>query len=526
MKHGKHYGTRSTPQTQPVPGKDQVRNTAGGYSFEVDDWTMLDRFLMLGTEGGTYYISERDLTIENAEATRRCIDQDGLRVVDRIVEISTSRRAPRNDPAIFALAMCLSFGNTKARRAASDAVSKVCRIGTHLFLFNDALKSLRGRGRLVNRAIREWYQNKPSEKLAYQLIKYQQREGWSHRDLLRLARPKPKTKVHDALYAYAVKGKYDSRLPSIIGAFERAKEADEEETIELIRDHGLTREMVMTKHLNSPDVWAALAEKMPMHALIRNLGNMSKVGYLAPGNFEVENEIAGRIADPEAIRGAGVHPLAILNALAIYAQGHGWRGSGSWQVSDRVTDALDEAFYHAFENVEPTGKRILVAIDASGSMRSNVLDGPLTVREAALAMGLVVRATEPNSIVTYFTQAHNYGALGISNKSRLDQAMRHLESHTEGTGTDASLPFLFAIKNDLDIDAFVIFTDSETWAGAKHPFQALNDYRNAKGRRAKAVVVAMAANRYSIGDDSDPDTFQVAGFDTSLPAILRSFITE
>ncbi len=41
----------ATPQAQPIPGSKQVPNSAGGYSFAVDNWKLLDRFLVLGSEG-------------------------------------------------------------------------------------------------------------------------------------------------------------------------------------------------------------------------------------------------------------------------------------------------------------------------------------------------------------------------------------------------------------------------------------------------------------------------------------------
>ena len=47
----------ATPQTQAIPGT--VPNSAGGHAFPVDDWTRLDRFLVLGSEGGSYYAAER-----------------------------------------------------------------------------------------------------------------------------------------------------------------------------------------------------------------------------------------------------------------------------------------------------------------------------------------------------------------------------------------------------------------------------------------------------------------------------------
>src|SRR5437762_14319166 len=96
---------KRTPQSQPIPGSKQVPNSAGGFGFAVDDWTRLDRFLILGNDGGTYYASEKKLTVENAACVGRCLAADAARTVARIVEVSTSGRAPKNDPAIFALAL-------------------------------------------------------------------------------------------------------------------------------------------------------------------------------------------------------------------------------------------------------------------------------------------------------------------------------------------------------------------------------------------------------------------------------------
>ncbi len=46
----------------------QVPNNAGGFVWSVDEMTRLRRFLILGTESGTYYVGEKELTLENAKA--------------------------------------------------------------------------------------------------------------------------------------------------------------------------------------------------------------------------------------------------------------------------------------------------------------------------------------------------------------------------------------------------------------------------------------------------------------------------
>lgn len=99
------FGLRRTRQSESIPGTTQVPNSAGGFAWAVDDWTRLRRFLILGSEGGSYYAREQALARGNAVAVARAVAADGPRAVREIVAISREGRAPKNDPAIFALAL-------------------------------------------------------------------------------------------------------------------------------------------------------------------------------------------------------------------------------------------------------------------------------------------------------------------------------------------------------------------------------------------------------------------------------------
>src|SRR5215218_6619408 len=127
----KHYATRLarlvTPQAEPIPGTAQVPNSAGGYAWPVDEWMRFDRFLIFGSERGTYYIRERTLTAENAMNVRVALEEDGPRAVRRIVEISVAGRAPTNVSVLFAVAMCVGLGNGALRVKALDALPHVAR---------------------------------------------------------------------------------------------------------------------------------------------------------------------------------------------------------------------------------------------------------------------------------------------------------------------------------------------------------------------------------------------------------------
>lgn len=524
--------TRVTPQHEKILGSDQVRNSAGGFAWKVSDWQRLDRFLVLGTECGTFYIGERALTLENAQALLRVIEADGARVVRRIVEISAAGRAPKNDPALFAFAVASAKGDAQTRKAALEALPKVARTGTHLLHFAQYVEGFRGWGRGLRTAIQAWYAQ-PVDRLAYQAVKYRQRDGWAQRDLLRLSHPKAEDAQHQALYHWIVKGWAESRVGDephpdpalrLIWAFERIQRATSvPEAVQLIREYRLPREAVPTQFLSAPEVWEALLETdMPMTALIRNLATLTRVGLLVPGS-DVTRRVIAQLGDVERLRAARIHPIAVLAALTTYAQGKSERGKSTWTPVPQVVDALDAAFYATFQNVEPTGKRWLLALDVSGSMGIGTVGGVpgLTPRVASAAMALITAATEQHH--TFLGFARELIPLKISPRQRLDDVVAAVSGIPFG-GTDCALPMLWAIEHKAKVDVFVVYTDSETWFGKIHPMQALAQYREKMAIRARLIVVGMTSNGFSIADPDDAGALDVVGFDSAVPSVMADFV--
>lgn len=524
-----HYLTeaisaKKTPQSRAIPGREAVmqRNNAGGFSFKADSFTRLERFAIIGSSGGTYYVSEQDLTKSNIDNVMSCIKEDGKRTVDTIAQISVSGRAPKNDPAIYVLALAASLGSAETQAYALSQLSKVCRIATHLFRFAEFIDNLRGWGPALRRAVAAWYTDKPSEKLAYQLVKYQQRNGWSHSDLLRLAHPKPTTEAHIDLLRYVRKGvNADTVMPAIITGFEAAKGAEAKEVVRLIREYGLTREMIPTEVQKDPAVWEALLEKMPMTAMIRSLGRMGACGLLAPMS-ECSKHIVKQLGDRDALYKARIHPIQVLSALLTYKTGHGLKGSLSWAPVPQVVDALGKAFYDSFSNVEPTGKNFYLGVDVSSSMRSGEVAGVagLTPNMGAAAMAMLIARTEPNYFIGGFS--HKFVELGISKADRLDAAMQ--KTQMSFGGTDCSIAINHALANKYPVDAFVIISDGESWAGTTHTSQALVNYRQKMGRDSKLIVINMVANRTSLADPKDEGSIDIVGFDASVPTIIAGFL--
>lgn len=522
--------TKNTSQLNVIPGREveMAPNNGGGVSFLVDEWTYLDRFLILGTETSTYYQSAPDLTKQNVDNVRKLIAKDGKRVVDRVVEVSDKGLASKNDPALLVLAMCASADSLETRKYALDNLKKVARIGTHLFKFAEFVNGMRGWGRALTRAIADWYNSKNANQLAYQVIKYQQREGWSNRDLLRLSHPVASNDEQNSIYKWIVSG--DTCSNAIISAFESAKVAKSaSEVISLVQEYNLPREAIPTQFLNDAAVWDALLQKMPMTAMIRNLGKMSSLGMF--GKFsDAEKLVVGNLSNQKAIQDARVHPLAILNAMMTYKMGRGVKGSLSWEVSRKVVDALNDAFYLSFKNVTPTGKNTLLALDVSGSMTWENIGGVvgLTPRAASAAMALVTANVESNYEIMGFSGSWSKSDMKdikITPKMNLDEAMSVVNKCPAG-GTDCALPMLWAERNKVAVDNFAIYTDNDTNSNSVHPSLALKNYCNKQGRNAKLAVVAMTATNFTIADPKMNNMMDFCGFSSDAPQVMNNFFSS
>ena len=254
------------PQSQPLSG--QVENNAGGFTWAVDDLRRLRRFLCLGSEGGNYYVGEMELGKDNAKAILRLIAGGrGVEVVREVVEFSVGGRAAKQNPIIFALALCARSEDAETKRAAYEALNRVCRIPTHLFSFVEFCQSLSvgtGWGRAHRRAICQWYNSRSHKALAMAVTKYKSRGGWSHLDLFRLCHIEPANVGLACVCKYVAKGMDACREEcfnagqedifetlSFLEAVEAGKTADESTLVKFIREQGLVREHVPTTHLNS-----------------------------------------------------------------------------------------------------------------------------------------------------------------------------------------------------------------------------------------------------------------------------------
>lgn len=548
------YRDMNVPATQREKADErQVVNSAGGYVYEVDSAARLRRFLVLGTEGGTFYASQKDLTKENLAFLKTFAAQEPAHYYSVLFDADRANIAPRHSTVLLALAVLYTHTDDQETRDEIKAqFGSFVRTGTHLFEFVDYVTMYRAWGRGLRSLIAGWYKDKGPESLAYQIVKYRQRGGWAHRDLLRKTHPKTDRPAVAQIIDYAAhgivtiadaqkSGKFttvnDDVLPLVITEFEAVKAG----TLNPVDTIVLPWEGLPTESLTNPDVWRALIsqDRLPFTAMVRNLGRMTSIGVF--NDAYAYGLVVGRLTSPERLRKARLHPFNALTALKTYSSGHGFRGSLSWTPKQGIVDALDSAFYLSFNTVESTRKRICIALDISGSMGSRLMDSNVTAREGSVAMAMATLASDPE---TTDTIAFTSGAgswmvpsmkqrfagypsgiteVGLSARRRLDDMVRETDRMRMG-GTDCALPMLWAYKNERVYDAFVIYTDNETWAGSIQPMDMLRTYRAEVNREARLIVVGMTSTGFSIADPQDQGCLDVVGFDASAPATISNFI--
>jgi len=504
--------------------KGQKKNNAGGFVFVVDKFTFLNRFLILGTEGGTFYVGETKLTKENAKNVMKCYKSDYKRTVDMIVEVSLGGLAYKNEQAIFALALGTTTGRQEVTRYAMDALTKVCRTGTHLFHFVDYIKELRGFGRAIRRGIASWYLDRKPDSLAFQAVKYRQRDGWTHQDVLRLVHDTSSaSKEHSIILDWIVGKETSSLLPSNIVAYEMLRSAQTvKEVLYVIENYRVTMEFIPTQFQSDPDVLRAVIPNLGLTAILRGLGKFTARGVM---DGETRKSIVERLIDPEQLKRARIHPFAAVLAQIMYRSGSG--RSLSWIPNQYLLGVLEDVIELSYGNVIPSGKRRFIGIDCSGSMWGYAVAGlPLYAGDAAAIIALILMKTEPENVtVMCFSSGGSMQPIPVSHKSTISEVQYAMRGMNWG-GTDCALPMIHASKNSMPIDSFEILTDNETWAGNIHPCQALKNYRDSSGINSKLIVCAMTPTKFSIADPKDPLTLDIAGMDASVPQLITNFVAS
>lgn len=527
-------GLNKTPQSEKAKA-GQVKNNAGGFVFQVSDQSRLERFLILGVDGGTYYVNEAIHAKSNVQFLNEMIERDEASVLATIVDVSVNGRAYKQSPALFALASVIVHGRDK--QAVKAVFNRVVRTGTNLYEVVNYLNTMGGWGRAKREIVSSWF-DRDADKLAYQAVKYRSRRfgdnAWTLKDVMRKAHPQNvNTSVADFVLGKPHDAIDDLR---VIEGFKKMQSATSVKDVLDVLDNYemLPWETIPTQFLKDVKIWKTLFSNGQLRgqALVRNITRLARYGAFKDMMFAAQ--YAAALTDQKMIEQTRLHPINFLNAAVVYREGqvdrkdyYGGRKK-NWETESVIADALDEGFHKAFKSVVPANKRTMLAIDVSGSMGALANGLDLSCAQVSAAMAMTIARTEPAHIIRGFT-SDSYGYrnsgltdLGISARTDLATAMRNVQRHNWG-GTDCSLPMTWALANKVEVDTFVVITDNDTWAGNIHPFQALKEYRRKTGIDARMAVLGVQATEFTIADPSDAGMMDFVGFDSNAPRVLADF---
>ena len=763
---------------------DQIPNNAGGFVWQITDKEQVIRYLIIGSEGGNFYQTPQQVSSQCASCVLRMTrTPDNFKwLIETIRQVSTEGRAAKQESTLLALATAIVFARTPADKTeALNAVKDCVRILTHMYMLIGYIKIFSkaghptlaapapaasttatapvvgsGLGRGIRRVFGEYFYSRTGVEIANLMTKYQNREGWTIKDVLTLIHIDPKKMKDDGgrlaidnvfktkeefapilaaapptaeptktllsaikeIHAIAERPLQHPANPSLAGLSNYQYTEEIDRITQLINQVGLCREQLPSQLFKHKKVWEALlmnkgangkGKGMPLTALIRNLGKLSttEIGIITTGvHSSLTKHICDRITDAHDIKRSKIHPYNILVAMLTYKKGAGDKGSLVWAPNPQIMTALDKAFKLAFQNITPTGKRIKIALDVSGSMSGAYCTGSPVVSCAIGSVAMMMMTlwvergvlgvappngaatlgvppphggatlesgvppngasmsvvggrdplwkttqlpdgrtlyentktnecqfTKPESLAgggaapgaatqaklaplggatptqaklaplggatpsrpptlaeykatrkylgypdtqpatdaprpsfgysSYYTPPaqHHYlpelykapatpsnvticafsntiiditnaivgymdatidPATGLPTMT-IDDALKLVEMPF--SSTDCALPMVRALETREKVDAFVIYTDSETYMGKIHPQAALEEYRRVMGIDAKLIVVGMTSNCLTIADPKDLNTLNLAGFDTATPRLINDFIS-
>uniref|UniRef100_A0A3B5LCM8 TROVE domain-containing protein n=1 Tax=Xiphophorus couchianus TaxID=32473 RepID=A0A3B5LCM8_9TELE len=531
--------TQAFSNTAMEPSENATSNhalnsTGAEGSWEISDKTRLCRFLCYGSEGDIYTAREQGrVSTETAGALLSLLQEGrGAEVVEEAKRFAQGGRAVSPGPALFALALCSQHSELKTRQAAFKALREVCRDPAHLFSFVQYKKELKEGmkcgmwGRALRKAVSDWYNEQDALNLAAAVTRCKQREGWSHQDLLRLSHTKPATKAVALISKYVTKGWKEvqaayadkekseevAKVLSYLEVLEKVKRScDEVEVSGLIEEHKLEREQLLTDHLRSKQVWSALLKEISLQSILKILGKMTSNRLLEPRSAETQT-ICERLQNESSLK--KVLPTSTLSASFWLRKTINEVKASRGKQSGRRTVASSKPWTGLFtQNVEPVGKRFVVAVDVGTSLTSIV---PGTTISTAVA---IFTRTEANTHVLSFSE----GAVVPCSLSA-DMSLAEVTAELfPSCSTDCTLPVTWATENGKSVDMFIILTNNPLWTFTASPVESLKKHRHVD---SKLVMCGLTSIGHAIADTEDRGLLSICGFDLGAFSVIRNLALD
>lgn len=477
-------------------------NRAGGPAYAHDERHLLAQLAMTGTFADAFYV---DAKFQVDEFALAAAEVDPLFVAK--AAIYARKNGHMKDAPAYLLAQLSTTEPALFARAFDRTVDNGRMLRTFVQIMRSGAAGRKSLGSRPKRMVQEWLVKASDTTLLNASVG----QSPSLADIIKMVHPKAESAERNAFFAWLIGKPADvALLPQAVRDFLRFKETAQGE-IPDVPFQMLTALPLTKKH------WAKIAERGGVQMVRMNLNTFARQGVFSIRNMD--QKIAEKLRDPDAIRKARVLPHELMMAYAAAGDG----------VPTGVWSALEDAMDIALENVPSISGSVAVCVDVSGSMQWPVTGhrkGASTkvrfVDVAALVAAAVQRKNRSAIIIPFDDKAHE------AHLSPYDGVMTNATKLAAygGGGTNCSAALRALNKQNEAPDLVVFVSDNQSWVDKAQArgTAMMAEWETLKSRNERAKLVCIDIAPYGTTQaKSREDILNVGGFSDAVFKTLASF---
>lgn len=495
-------------------------NAAGGKAYELTAHQALAQFATTGTFNDTFYVGAEQQLTQLSNILPKCEPEFIAKTAVYAREVGHMKDMPAFLVAyLFVLSKGSHKVSIKVREFAKLAFRKVINNGRMvrnfvMFMRSGAFNKPGGElnvslGSSASKEVCAWL-NSASDKA---IINGSVGNDPSLADVIKLARPKGRDAVRNALFAWVLgkEGK-EKDYPALLRQLLAFRKGDSTEAPEV--DFRLIVDGQVSK-----ETWKKIANNATWQMARMNLNTFQRHGV-----FESAagiNRIKTLLSDPEEIQKAKVFPYQLLAAYVNVED----------SLPAELKEALQVALDNSLVNVPVIEGNVVVCPDVSGSMKSAITGSRGTatskvrcVDVAALVAAAIIKKNPHAKVIPFEGQVVK---ATINPRDSVMTIARQLAS-LGGGSTACSAPLKKLNDDNAKVDLVVFVSDNESWLDRSYrggtSMAEQWEILKRKNPKARLILNDITPSGNSQVTPSK-DTLLIGGFSDEVFRIIPEFLS-
>lgn len=517
-----------------------VRTAAGGEAFELDSQVALTKMILNSTLHDSFYYTAS----EQLNSILLLCGKVSPTFIAQLAVFASNEGKRKDTPALL-LAVLSKEHTRRELFAAFHLMRKDGKLIRNYFsIIRSGVVGRRNFGTMLKRLVGDWFNGLNTK----QFTEYAVGNEPSLGDVIKLVRPIPKDEPTAAMFRW-VMGKAkegdDTLLPAEIVQLKAYLRNPTDAA--LAAPTGVSSRYTANIKLSIPEMrtsaltatWNQIRQSLNTYVRDGLFDNTVEGDNPSTDGHDFLTAICTRLLDFESMARARVYPYDIMNTIKNLSESN-YKELLALQLYMCVNESMNSV-------TDFKGKRVLVAIDVSGSMQ-NAVNGnvdrgrkpgapiavPVSCTDVSVLYGISLARKNPNADLIAFDDR----LMLISPddiKNNWFGLYRRITAH-QGSATYCQLPLQFAIdrKKTLDdgsllpmpiqdaYDYIVFISDNETFNQSRTVNQLWQQYRTHVSPECKLVLWDLTPNQQSTVPD-DARSLNIGGTGTHVFESLQMF---